>query len=349
MKRPGKRQCQKGKPCGATCIERKDECLKDAGYNVSQSLGLVRDYVRSPKVFKIAKSADTKTRPAQLEAKRALNNLSKEQSLIKTNGLVEQNRIKWDYILGSGVKMIGNGAFGSFTTIPTSKLVIGQLPNNFPKEVGVKAGKIGPNEVRAIDLTGKINLGPRLVSAKVSPKIKKVYGLSASDGIVAMTKVPGTKYDNAPDNVKGVTKSNLAWQAMAKLHKLGIAHNDLHGDNIIIDSTGKFPRARIVDFGLAQISYKAALAEALGVFSGKNDRFAGSKREGYAEIIFKNSYKVFLYLSQNIKFRNFVDDRNKVMDGGIWKTDKSYQRGAWGKITEEQAKEMINILYEGVD
>ena len=221
----GKRQCQKGKPCGATCIERKDECLKDAGLDVANSLTSVRDYVKSPKVFKIAKSADPEAKPAQLQAKKILNALGKEQSLIKTNGLVEQSRIKWDSILGSGVGVVGGGFFGSFATIPTSKLIAGQLPNNYPKEVGVKAGKIGPNEVKAIEIVGKNNLGPKLISAKVSPKIGKWGGLPASNGIIAMTKVPGIKYSDAPDVIKGHSKSNLAWQAMAKLHRLVAAPN----------------------------------------------------------------------------------------------------------------------------
>lgn len=36
------RRCEKGKPCGATCIERRDICRKDSPDSVSNSLGQIR-------------------------------------------------------------------------------------------------------------------------------------------------------------------------------------------------------------------------------------------------------------------------------------------------------------------
>ena len=54
------------------------------------------------------------------------------------------------------------------------------------------------------------------------------------------------------------------WEARATLHRGGIAHNDMHVENVFVDSKGK---GRFVDFGLAQDNPKAALAEAMGVFS----------------------------------------------------------------------------------
>jgi hypothetical protein len=118
----GKRQCDKGKPCGATCIERKDKCLKDAGLDVAKSLTLARDSVKAPTVYKIAKSAEPQARPAQLHARRVLTALGQEQGLIKTNGLLNEKDIKWGSILGSGVTMVGSGDFGSFASISSYKL-----------------------------------------------------------------------------------------------------------------------------------------------------------------------------------------------------------------------------------
>ena len=43
------RRCDKGKPCGATCIERIKYCLKDHPEKVSQALGKTRNYIERAK------------------------------------------------------------------------------------------------------------------------------------------------------------------------------------------------------------------------------------------------------------------------------------------------------------
>ncbi len=43
------RRCDKGKPCGATCIERIKYCLKDHPERVSQALGKTRNYIERAK------------------------------------------------------------------------------------------------------------------------------------------------------------------------------------------------------------------------------------------------------------------------------------------------------------
>lgn len=43
------RRCGKGKPCGATCIEKIKECLKDHSKQVSKSLGQARNFIQRAK------------------------------------------------------------------------------------------------------------------------------------------------------------------------------------------------------------------------------------------------------------------------------------------------------------
>lgn len=345
-----KRQCEKGKPCGATCIERKDKCLKDAGLDVAKSLTLARDSVQKPTVYKIAKSAEPQARPAQLHARRILTALGQEQNLIRTNGMLEEKDIKWGSVLGSGVRLVGSGDFGSFASIESYKLMSPKDAARFPPEVGVKVGKIGPNEVQALKIVGQEDLGPMLIAAKVSP-IVKVTGrgkFESSNGVIAMTKVPGKPYIFAPNAVNGYSKSEMAWLAMAELHRLGIAHNDLHGKNIYISDggVGTPPTARIIDYGLAQISAKAALAEALGVFSGSNFQFVVPKNNGHALTVKAN----LAYIEQLLRYDLGLSssETSEIFKGGIRKKDDFYQKGAWGKLTEAQAQELIDNLYEGV-
>jgi hypothetical protein len=164
MRKPGKRQCQKGKPCGATCIERRDICQKELGDTIDRSTGLARNLIWSPKASKLAKSAQSQK---------------------------------------------GN-------------------------------------------------------------------------------------YFDVPEEIKGRSRSDLAWLAMAKFHKSGLAHNNLDEDHIFIDTSGKIPKATALDAGTSQKSYKAALAEGLGTFKDRrtgqerNTAFPGNNISGLAEYIGSN-------------------------------------------------------------
>lgn len=356
-----RRRCGKGKPCGATCIERGKECLKEAGASIAKSLGSVRNSVKARSAtYKIAKSASPAAlekmgvpkgeaqsmRKTQLQARKVLNKLRDEgDSVIKTNGLAKEKDINWRSILGSDVRAVGSGDFGSFASLPAQKAL---SPEGVAKvaegRVGIKVGKIGPNEVEAIRRAGEADLGPRLVGARVSPIVKQRHKIDGSDGAVAMTIVPGRPYRSSPKDIGGFPKSEMYWEAIAALHKLGIAHNDLHGGNIIIDSTGP-AKARIVDFGLAQLSHKAALAEALGALSGTNFQFAAEKNRGHALTVKANlPYIEQLLIDKGLSNREI----STILQGGIRKKDKFFNLGAWAKLTEEEAKGLVNDLYEGV-
>ena len=277
----------------------------------------------------------------------------------------------WEKSRGSGSKVLGAGAYGS---------VMKEGDGN-----AVKRGNIGYNEAQIIDKVGNADLGPRMLAADLDG-----MGLQpgTAKGRIAMTVVPGSPIGNkAGDKPIGRTGKVVAdayWEARAKLHKMGIAHNDMHIENVFVDRKGT---GRFVDMGLAQDSPKAALAEAMGVFqivptgtvrnkgrnggrTGEGDwqavRWEGSAGKEFRDAErsaapaarqgFAKQYNVAGRVLQNkgkaiLKMKSYGlndQDVSDIMTHGIRSTPESFERGAMGKLTNQQAQNVINTLYEGI-
>jgi hypothetical protein len=157
---------------------------------------------------------------------------------------------RWEDSYGSGSTLLGRGAFGTVLREPN-------------KGNAIKRGEVGKIEADLIDRLGKVDLGPKLLAAQLDGDSQ--YNPGTKIGRVAMSVVAGSPIGSkAPDKeIGGVKVADAYWTARANLHRMGIAHNDMHIDNVLVDRKGK---ARFVDMGLAQDSPKAALAEAMGVF-----------------------------------------------------------------------------------
>jgi hypothetical protein len=162
---------------------------------------------------------------------------------------------RWEDSYGSGSSLLGRGAYGTVLREPN-------------KGNAIKRGEVGQIEADLIDRLGKNDLGPKLLAAQLDGDSQ--YNPGTKIGRVAMSVVAGSPIGSkAPDKeIGGVKVADAYWAARANLHRMGIAHNDMHIDNVLIDRKGK---ARFVDMGLAQDSPKAALAEALGAFSKPRD------------------------------------------------------------------------------
>jgi hypothetical protein len=282
----------------------------------------------------------------------------------------------WGASRGSGSKVLGAGAFGS---------VMKEREGN-----AVKRGNIGYDEAVIMEKVGKADLGPKMLAADLDG-----VGLQpgTAKGRVAMTVVPGSPIGNkAGDKPIGKTGKVVAdayWEARAKLHRMGIAHNDMHIENVFIDRKGT---GRFVDMGLAQDSPKAALAEAMGAFlppknavanrvmgaAGQGDwqvrRWDGTAgrllhtyesrlKDGLMPALTEKARKeleekapVLAKIQQNkadvqfaMKKDGFTnDDIASVMDHGIRSPLKTYNQGVWSRISDDQAKKYIDILYDGI-
>jgi hypothetical protein len=278
----------------------------------------------------------------------------------------DADMVNWDETVKNGVK-IGEGSFGTV-------LKLG--------DVAHKRGEVGAQEADIIKRVGEAGIGPRLLGAEISTKKREGYGTDLHDGRIAMTVVPGKPMgDVAPDTkIAGKNVADIYWKSMADLHRQGIAHNDAHIDNILIDKSGK---GRWVDLGLAQASPKAALAEAMGIFDTLRGAEAtraqgaagngnwqtrgwdatGVNRAGHAKARGTESWKEFMqrFPTAAKVWENRGDAQFKLLKMGLTKSDVSsiidhgirspletYTKGAWAKLTDKQAQEVLNILYDGI-
>lgn len=352
-----RKRCKKGKSCGAACINGSKVCWVDFPWAMSSSIGQMRDAV---------KKTTRKTAPYSIEpptpntvgnvdywkvsqikdlketAKGILNRLRMEVGAIKTSGVVNEKDVNWRAALGSGVRFVGEGSFGGFATVPPDKL-LKKGGGKFPDGVGVKVGNIGPQEVKVLMALKDSDLAPRILGARVSPKVDTdSYGFKSSRGVIAMSKVPGTRLADTGNRINGKRRDDIYWEAVARLHKMGIAHNDMHGGNVFIDSNGK---GRFVDLGLAQLSVKAALAEALGFRNGANYQFEASPSYGHGVTASRNLAKVESFLkSKGLDSTDIMT----IMKTEIRRPDDFFDQGAWAKISDKDAKKLIDTLYEGI-
>ena len=273
---------------------------------------------------------------------------------------------RWDESYRSGSKLLGKGGYGTVLREPGNGNA-------------VKRGDIGAIEADLVKRLGEADLGPNLLAADLD-------GTGSNPGTklgrMAMTVVPGKPIGGkSPDQeINGVKVSDAYWKARADLHRMGIAHNDMHIDNVLIDKKGK---GRFVDMGLAQDSPKAAFAEAMGAFmkprggmvtrdreaQGQGDwqirrwdgtggklldgaqtdpEFGRPLLEARAPLAAKvlDNKPAVIYEMKRDGFTN--DDIATIMDHGIRSAMGSYERGPWGKMTNEQAQKYINLLYEGI-
>jgi serine/threonine protein kinase len=243
-----------------------------------------------------------------------------------------------------------------------------------PPPLAVKRGEIGKDEAALIDKVGKADLGPKLVSGQVSVSKFAKPGETLHAGRLAMTLVPGRDLNDrkAEDKVGNTTVGDAFWKARGDLHRLGVAHNDMHPGNVFVDEKGK---GRFVDMGLAQNNPKAALSEAMGAFeppkawnvptrvnsigepdrgdwqvkrfrdmTGVRSKFPSDAPETYRKI---NSNRIDL---ENRMRKDGLSNQEigQIMGDGIRNKDSVYRNGAWAKISDEQAKSYINDLYKGV-
>ena len=300
-------------------------------------------------------------RPAIQERQNALEFDTEFTPTLKLGGSYD-----WKQSYESGSKGLGSGLYGA---------VIASKP---PPSVVVKRGEVGENEVRILEkLSGK-DITPKLISAEMN-KSAEFNNAGYYPGRIAMSRVkgkPAEDFDSYESPVGNTTVGDSYYALRKKLHEQGVAHNDAHVGNVIIDDKGK---ARFVDFGVSQDDPRAALSEAIGVLSVRyllppgamlrkplnensgdfqardNKQFylppsatatsKGTTPQTNLGKIIRNRIKVYTEME---KLGLNKDDIAEVVTHSLDQPLSSYNKGAWGKIGKDDAARLISILYEGV-
>lgn len=318
-----RKRCKKGKSCGAACISSSKMCWVDFPWAMSKGISKVRDDVKNRPPYTIVdKGGSVDDFRGKKRIKEVLSEI-KNEGATKENGEFKEKDVNWRAALDNGVGYVGGGAFGAFVTVPSERLVKGGGAK-FPGGVGVKAGDIGKDEVEAIRKVGAIDIGPKLIAARLSKKddVNPNWDMVTNKGVIAMSKVPGQRLNDIVGDIGGKSQKMAIMGAAAKLHRIGVSHNDMHGGNIYADANGK---VRFVDLGLAINSPKSALAEALREFGSTGNLFD---------------------VKDALARRGISESEFQFMRYSYGKSDLG--TGGWNKISDRQALQMIDVFYDGI-
>ena len=186
-----------------------------------------------------------------------------------------------DYDMSQRGEEIGSGIFGKVFESKDGKNVI-------------KEGKIGPKELSILNKLKDVKEFPNLINAEIKSPFESVddiynYGSDSqqdavdsdggpaffnnmpfADATIAMSKMQGRPYREVESELTSEGKQELMQKvhaARAAMHKLGISHNDMHGENFFVDDDGN---PSILDLGMADDDPLTALMEGLGSLSGND-------------------------------------------------------------------------------
>jgi hypothetical protein len=334
--------------------------------NIEIASGIGREgfKVREKQTTSASGSATGNTKWARLDAKDHDENLGK----VRREG--DKSYEGWKDSYGSGARKIGEGSYGTVIRNPDGTFV--------------KRGDISDTEAALIKRLGDVDLGPKLKAADINgpAQYHKENFVDMKNGRIAMGEVPGKPIGGSAADTKigGKNAADIYWKAMADLHRMGIAHNDAHIDNILVDDKGK---GRWVDLGLAQANPKAALAEAMGIFNtlkgAEATRVGGARGDGNWQTRrwdgtgvkaaqkardaggqkwqeFMDRFPIASRVWENrpdaqyalLKMGLSKNDVSSIIDHGIRSTPESYTKGAWAKLSDKQAQEVLNTLYNGI-
>jgi hypothetical protein len=219
----------------------------------------------------------------------------------------------------------------------------------------VKEGAIGEQEAAAWQRLQGSGRVPEFHGAVVSTKMKVVEGglgghVREGRGFLGMGEAqgkPAAQLYLDRENQQKLVDEYV--RTRRDIHLRGVAHNDMHGGNFFFDmKTGK---GQLVDFGLAQVSYKAALVEAISTFEGDWQAETFLTRRG-GVLGAPGATTPLDRLEKGIERAERLLQRRGINPVAIHRAgirtpqDKIDQ--ILGPMTEDQAKATIEYLYDGV-
>ena len=339
----------------------------------------------------LKKVSDEITQQIIGDNKKAEKAVSKDKALVdEMNTEAKRMFTDSEYDLDDVGEEIGSGAFGSVFLGKDGESVI-------------KEGQIGPDEMLAMMKMRDHPGFPTLINGRFSgtfgpyssvennpmgktkderddnwrgkgaywdPNDQSEFDdrFPGAQGRYAMTLAKGQTLDDYFANT-GSEDAEEVFEKVLRLrrdmHKNGIAHNDMHGNNIFVDDDGT---PSVIDLGLAQDDPVAALMEGMGFVSGEDGQFnMGAAPQFMSQVRDYVNPKLMEKLTQNRDsiaedlYNTEIDDESEefdeeefdgMMKGGIrLNTDMMDQLKRFvPKLKEdpEFARSLIDRLYDGI-
>lgn len=111
--------------------------------------------------------------------------------------------------------------------------------------VVVKVGEIPQNEIKALEILKHVDQVPRIIANSRG-------NTKNSDSLLAMSKITGYPISRLKESDRNEAYDKLILPVLHKIHKAGVAHNDLHDGNMLLNVRDPHnKRLTIVDFGQA--------------------------------------------------------------------------------------------------
>ena len=149
-------------------------------------------------------------------------------------------------------------------------------------------------------------------------------------GYLAMDKAPGETIGKILDFGGGFTErqsrevTDSLLRARKKIHLKGVAHQDMHGNNVLYDLKSK--QMTIIDLGTARIDARSALVEALGTNRG---------RMSFGQVEAPGDY-------QSRPTFTLLNKTSKLADNPVWKRFNANRRAVEAKLKREGAGSILN-------
>jgi serine/threonine protein kinase len=227
----------------------------------------------------------------------------------------------------------------------------------------VKRGFVTRSELKALETLNKTGVTPKLMGQAFEGDWdrKTFSGLTVRRAYLLMEKAPGDVVHKLFYTGRGLTEKQgqnvfeLLMAARKKIHLKGVAHQDMHTGNVLLDL--KSEKLTVIDFGVARIDFRAALVEALGTGRGKINQFGQILKPGDHQ-----SQPLFAELNRIGKtkktetWKRFQRNRKEVLakleaegvEGIAEARIRLLPRSVSKTLTPKRALELIEELYEGI-
>ena len=225
-----------------------------------------------------------------------------------------------------------------------------------PKGV-VKKGWLNRAEISAMEKLGDTGVTPKLLGYTFEGEWKpKLFpGMNVRRGYMLMEQAPGESLQKLIQFGGGLTEKQGAsafeslMKARKKIHLGGVAHQDMHPGNILLDLKSK--KLTVIDMGLSRVDSRAALVEALGVmpspigiigdFQSSNlftyfNEVSGAKKS--------ETWKRFRQNRKSVIAKLEAEGAGQTANASI----RTLPKAVTDNLTSKRALELLEELYEGI-